>query len=168
MSAATVPLPLKFNCGFCRVSIKELSSHDDETREKKFKEQFSSALNLDDSLFSVKSERHTPFFNRRCSDVKKWFTKKWDPSSSRVDYLSTFSISKWEALSTQDKRKHSLSQCERCRQKYNDLQKSFPAKPVFENELCSKVSEIISHGNQATKKKTVESVLTPNLAQSSF
>ncbi len=168
--AAMIPVALQMNCGFCRVAIKELSNDhkfqrqkiDIETRENKFQQQFSSFSELDQSsIFNKTNTQRTCLFNRHCNQVLSMFSKKWITTSARLDYLSSFSILAWEKLSELEKRKHSLSNCERCQQKYNLLQTKFPGKPVFENTLCSAVSEIISSSTQKTKSKAVTSVLSP-------
>ena len=167
MAAAPLSISLHFNCGFCRVSIKELSHEykfrkkiDEKTREEKFREQFHSAFNLEEMIFD-KPPKYSSLFNRRCNQILNCFSKKWNPSSSRGNYVTVFSILNWEKLSRQEKNKHSLSECERCRQKYFELQCSFPCKPVYHNELCSKVGEVISHTTQKSKKIAINLVLSP-------
>ena len=176
MAAAQLPISLHFNCGFCRVAIKELSNEckyrkniDIKGREEKFREQFQSALNLEESLFE-KPHKHISLFNRRCDQVLNVFTKRWNPASSRSNYLTLFSVSTWKKLSQQEKNKHSLSECERYRQKYFELQCSFPSKPLFKNDLCSEVGAVISHTTQKSKKLAVDLVLTPlnNAFQAKF
>ena len=75
--------------------------------------------------------------------------------------MSAFARSKWDTLSPQEKKKHTLSECERCRQKYCELQRCFPGKAIFDNDLCSKVTEIIGHSNLKTRKKAIDLVVSP-------
>ena len=151
---------LSINCGFCRVAIVELTDYkkcrraiNQVAREEKFSELFS-CFNLDDSFFATNDKRLS-LFQKRCDQVLDMFRKKWNPTSLRMKYLETFSISSWEKLSMIEKKKHLLSKCERCRQK------NFPVKPVFEDALCSAVSEMIAHTSQKTKKEAITSIWSP-------
>ena len=97
MATAGLPVPLQFNCGFCRVSINELSSnskahckfHRDHinqvTREEAFRQQFS-CMNFDEELFK-KPDKLPSLFNRRCNQVMNFFSKKWNPCPSRLEYI---------------------------------------------------------------------------------
>ena len=85
MATAGLPVPLQFNCGFCRVSINELSTsskahskfHRDQinqvTREEAFRQQFS-CMNFDEELFK-KPDKLPSLFNRRCNQVMNFFLK---------------------------------------------------------------------------------------------
>ena len=61
-----------------------------------------------------------------------YFSKKWHPSSLRLEYVDTFSISKWKDLSATAKESHSLSCCNACYNSHPSLQKAYPGKPVYE------------------------------------
>lgn len=59
------------------------------------------------------------------------FSKKWHPSTARIEYTTTFSTTKWKSLSDENKSKHTISSCEACYHEFRYLQEAFPAKPVF-------------------------------------
>ena len=111
---AAVPVSLQINCGFCRVAIKKLSSRknkfkraqiDIDAREKKFREQFSTFDELDEScviLTQTETQRMSRQFNQHCNEVLNMFSKKWTTAAVRLEYLSNFSISSWEKLSQQE------------------------------------------------------------------
>ena len=70
-------------------------------------------------------------FDRKCSPLLEFMKKKWHPSTKRVEYLSTFSIVEWKSLSGTQKQVHTLANCVACYCSHQDLQESFPGKPVF-------------------------------------
>ena len=167
-AAAPLPIALQINCGFCRVSIKELSNNskfkrtniDIEARERKFREQFLYQLAGESvaDMFTTSSSDRTSLFNRHCNVIVNMFSKKWKTTASRLQYLSTFSKSAWEKLSQLEK-KHTISNCQQCHQKHLEIQKTFPGKPIFEDSFCTAVSELISHATKKTKNQTVVSLL---------
>ena len=66
-----------------------------------------------------------------CNKVLDMFSKKWHPSTARINYITTFCTANWKALSHESKSKHTLSSCEACYNEFRHLQETFPAKPTF-------------------------------------
>ena len=166
LSKTTLDVSIHFNCGYCRVAIKDLSNEHKFNRrllnvqsiEEKFRKLFV-CFDLNEDLF-VKPVPHPSLFDRRCTQVLNTFSKKWKSPAMRTRYLVHFSICNWEKLSATEKKKHSLSKCERCRQKNLELQSSFPGA-VYDDDLCTKVSNMISVTTQKNKKAALQSVLNP-------
>ena len=132
------------NCGYARTAIRELSSskrgstqqHIDKTkRVQQFKEIFDlPTFKLTDEMFTHPiSQQHLPTpFDRYCERINTHFSKKWHPSSKRLEYLDTFSISRWKGLPQLTKKNHSIGCCSACYNTYPSLQKAFPGKPTYE------------------------------------
>ena len=59
------------------------------------------------------------------------FKQKWKEEGGKDRYLAEFSPSKWLVLSNDEKQKHTLARCDRCHDKYKQLQEEFPLKPTY-------------------------------------
>ena len=93
-------------------------------------------------------------FRRHAERVMKAFHKGFRSAALRGRYVQAFSSDKWEALSQSEKSCHSLSNCVACATQFEQLQSTFPLKPVFlcpgedENESVSieRIDEICYQG----------------------
>ena len=93
-------------------------------------------------------------FRRHAERVMKAFHKGFRSAALRGRYVQAFSSGKWEALSQSEKSCHSLSNCVACATQFEQLQSTFPLKPVFlcpgedENESVSmeRIDEICYQG----------------------
>ena len=56
------------------------------------------------------------------------------PPAARLQYKRQFATLKWKSLSSDQRQKHSLSQCEACFVQFLQYQNLFPLKPLFEPE----------------------------------
>ena len=129
------------NCGYARTAICELSSSqrgiiDKTKREQQFRELFDlPTFKLKDDLFtSPNPELHLPApFDRYCERINACFSKKWHPSSKRVEYLDMFSMARWKDLPELAKVTHTMGYCTACYNAYPTLQAAFPEKPVYEH-----------------------------------
>ena len=65
-------------------------------------------------------------FDRGCQKIMEKFRMKWHPKESWYEYPSTFSVAAWEGLSLQNKRMHTLSDCQGCLRAHAMLQAKFP------------------------------------------
>ena len=61
--------------------------------------------------------------------ISSMFTK-WKCREKRIEYLQTFSISKWKQLPTSTKAHHTLSNCKECTIYHTTLQITFPGKKL--------------------------------------
>lgn len=154
------PLPLKLNCGFARVGIRELTSKQNgqcislQERKSKFRTCFSN-LQIPDDFFSGDPKR----FDKQCDKILEMFSKKWN-TPVRESYEKTFSITNWGKLSTEKQKQHTLSCCNQCSKDYSQLQRAFPGKPVH-NHLDSECSVSLSLPHIITnEKKEAQTVLT--------
>ena len=148
MNMNQIPLALSFNCGYARIAVYEISGVqrgkskcciNRKVRVKKFRSLFSTQTSF---------ERHDEFwndsksynFNKYSDFVLNCFSKKWKSQTSRAQYLETFSVSKWEAFSTNKKVLHSLSKCSQCAVEHLEVQLLFPCVPHFEPESLVKLA----------------------------
>lgn len=118
---------LAFNCGFARVAVKELT----RDRAQEFQNLFPIAsFQIPDGYFERTSSRQS-LFTRHCNKILDAFSRRWHPAEGHKDYLTTFSLSTWRALSDVEKTKHTLSNCSACAVHFKNLQEQFPMKPYY-------------------------------------
>lgn len=129
---------LLFNCGFARCAVRELTQLDRVKRKTDFQVLFSQCpdYGLNETYFQSIKGRFS-IFDRHCKSITEGWSKKWNTASSRTQYETTFSVSRWKALSTRDQHRHTLSCCNECSIKFTDLQLKFPLKPYHEAPLIS-------------------------------
>ena len=110
-SEQIVAIPLKFNCGFARVAVRELTQSKHDTPCDKFKKIFSMpTFKLPvDYFHESKRKRYKSRFSEHCNRILAGFSKRWCPPNSRVNYLVTFATTKWKKLPEAEKRQHTLS-----------------------------------------------------------
>ena len=96
----------------------------------KVNSKISSVSALLDEQFNDRGKNKSKFEYARQA-ILKTFTKKWYPQEAKQIYITTFSRANWKALSKGKKRKHTLSFCQECREKYYHLQKMFSCLPLF-------------------------------------
>ena len=153
------------NCGYARTAIRELSLSQrgskqtliDKTKQvQQFRELFDlPTFKLKDDLFtSPNPELHLPApFDRYCERINACFSKKWHPSSKRVEYLDTISMARWKDLPELTKVTHSMGYCTACYNAYPTLQAAFPEKPVYEPHT------IVSLPASASERELARNVL---------
>ena len=136
-------LSLEVNCGYARVAIRELTPTkrgtstqqiDKGRRENEFQELFGTPSFGIPATYYMKEGHKPSLFNRRCEYVTATFSKPWGKVADRLKYLATFSTKAWKGLKDEEKSEHSLSNCKRCYYDHYEIQKTYPAKPVFEPE----------------------------------
>jgi len=117
---------LAFNCGFARVAVKELT----RDRAQEFQNLSYCIIPNTRWIFWKKSSRQS-LFTRHCNKILDAFSRRWHPAEGHKDYLTTFSLSTWRALSDVEKTKHTLSNCSACAVHFKNLQEQFPMKPYY-------------------------------------
>ena len=65
-------------------------------RSQEFRQLFE--IRIQSSIFESDSS-HSSTFDKMCDTVLNMFSKKWHPSTGRIEYTATFSTAKWKALS---------------------------------------------------------------------
>jgi len=110
------PIALKYNCGYARAAIRELTprqkgryAHECNKvkRSTEFQNLFSS-FKIPSNLFESDGT-HPSTFDSNCETVLDFFKQRWNPASKKSEYEMRFSTMKWKSLSAQAKEKHSLS-----------------------------------------------------------
>ena len=132
-SEQIVAIPLKFNCGFARVAVRELTQPKHDTPCDEFKKLFSMpTFKLPADYFhESRRKRYKSRFSEHCDRILAGFSKRWCTPNSRVNYLVTFAINKWKKLPESEKKQHTLTKCDACALLYRDAQEAFPLKPVY-------------------------------------
>ena len=77
------------------------------------------------------SGSHNKIFNNCCEKILDYFSKKWHPSSKRLEYLSLFAADNWKQLAIREKEKHTLVFCVACFNNHHQLQECIPGKSVY-------------------------------------
>ena len=104
----TISYSFKFNCGFARCAIHELtpkgrnSATDKPRRMTEFHDLFKDCPNygLSSTYFENTSKCRESTFDRHCETIIQSWRKKWHPPEKRSLYETTFSIENWKALYT--------------------------------------------------------------------
>ena len=86
------------------------------------------------------------------------FSKKWHPQSSRQEYITTFSISKWNELPITVKKIHTISNCDARYNSYSFLQSTYPGKPLHEPE-----PQVVQQLPPLTKEKELTRIVLSEL-----
>ena len=163
--ATFTPTPLKFNCGYARTAIRELTPKktgrlgrniDTNKRSSDFKQLFAD-ISLPEGIFQTDCKGNSKF-NKHCNSIFDMFSKKWNPIV-KAEYEATFSIDNWKRLPVNDKKEHSLSFCSACSTNHTQLQKAFPGKPVFYSEQSISLSLPVTPSHSKTEKLEVRRVL---------
>jgi len=107
--------------------VKELT----RDREQEVQNLFPTAsFQIPDGYFERTLSRQS-LFSWHCNKILDAFSRRWHLAESRKDYLTTFSLSTWRALSDVEKAKHTLSNCSACAVHFKNLQEQFPMKPYY-------------------------------------
>ena len=150
-------MSLQVNCGYARTAIRELtspkrgSSHQCLEKEKRL-EDFRiffdiPTFKLTDELFKSSNYSLPTQFDRFCEMTLSFFTKKWHPQAACQEYIGTFSISRWNELSTTAKESHSISNCDACYNTHPSLQQAYPGKPFYEPQVMVSLPPVLKEKN---------------------
>ena len=107
----------------------------DKTKRLKCFSTLFKHCSIQPSLNVVKLSKSITYFDDYCDYILNAFGKYKSDMSSKKAYLGTFALSKWEKMSIADRKQHTISKCYTCCIKFNELQQSFPAQPVFAPSL---------------------------------
>ena len=77
--------------------------------------------------------------------------KKWHPANKRLEYIDTFSISKWNHLPNTSKEYHSFANCNACYSLHLSLQQAYPDKPIYVPEMVANLPPLNTERDQARK-----------------
>ncbi len=126
---------IKFNCGFARCAIRELTvaqSLNMEQRKEKLLELFSACPDYGLKNQKFQSNKGRPsLFDRNCQKIIEAWRTKWNTVSSKTAYEAAFSVDTWSAMSPSDQQRHTLASCYECCTKFPELQQNFPLKPYY-------------------------------------
>ena len=68
--------------------------------------------------------------------ICKLFNNKWQSKESREAlYLNAFSIDAWKALESEEREKHTLSECKACQEHHPQLANAFPTPATWMRKL---------------------------------
>ena len=151
---------MQINCGYARTAIRELSATkkgsgrkniDRTKRATDFKTIFSlPAYGLTDDLFDCHKSGCSRF-DYLCECTLNAFAKKWHPPNTRLQYIETFSITKWNKLTNAVKENHSLGNCNACYSLHLLLQQAFPDKPIYQPQIEVNISQLGTEKDSARK-----------------
>ena len=124
------PAALLINCGFVRVSLRELHYNSTANTFDVLHGRFGEEYGIQAALFAKRGHNKS-IMEYAIPIILKAFTKKWHPTKAKQEYLDHFSQAIWSNLSLGDKRLHTLSDCKQCMEKSYFLQCTFPLKPTL-------------------------------------
>ena len=89
---------------------------DKAKRASEFKELFALCpkYGLNESYFETDGQNGS-LFDRDCEKITMYFSSKWHPRESQVEYEQTFSTTNWKALPQHKQEEHTLANCKPCR-----------------------------------------------------
>lgn len=93
-------------------------------------------------------------FENHCSMVKAAFMHGFRCLDTKEAYPKAFSTANWKALSSLEKSCHSLSNCVSCTTQFEQLQESFPMKPVFHISQDENASVNVKKVSEACREVT--------------
>ena len=118
MAEHTTPRTLKVNCGYARTALRMLqmsnrAEHKGVVHRQKLQADFLKLFDIPtykipSSFMATKEGNHSEF-DKNCKNICSLFHKKWNPTTKRGEYVSTFSIDNWKALDDREKAQHTLS-----------------------------------------------------------
>ena len=116
------------NCGYARVAARHFTTNHYKGNKlphgsypkimAEFNQHFS-------TMPSFKVDYTTTI--KKFPAICRRFNMKWTPKSARKDYLEVFSIGAWNQLSTEDKQKHTITNCTECSKNMPNIFNSFPS-----------------------------------------
>ena len=95
--------------------------------------------------------------SKKFPTITRNFSNRWHPSETKHLYLSTFSISEWNTLASEEKTNHTLRDCQVCQTKYQHLSMAFPGtrrKPLTPLQIT------FSPGDLSTPQQCGSNLLT--------
>ena len=134
--------------------MKELTGD----RAQEFQNLFPTASFQIPKGYFERSSSRQPLFIRHCNKILDAFSRRWHPAESLKNYLTTFSLSTWRALSDVEKSKHTLSNCSACAVQFKNLQEQFPMKPYH---TVTQIEDLYSSSSTSKKseRETTRQVL---------
>lgn len=97
-------ITLNFNCGYAWVAVRELtpkgrwkSATYITERASKFRDLFGTNEQYGlQSLYFEANDKKPSQFDQDCEKIAQIWSKRWNPSSTRLEYEATFAIEKME------------------------------------------------------------------------
>lgn len=166
---------LLVNCGYARVSIHENSNPgiagpqarqtiNVQHRMNEFASQFSTypEYGIPSGYFEVNGKDNSSPFDRDSRKILDGIRGKFrsEIGAPRDAYVNTFSSKKWSELPDSEKKEHRLSNCTQCFELHEELQASFPLKPVHRPE-----QPIVTVHTDALQRQGVKAFTTNLLAE---
>ena len=114
-------ITLDFNCGYAQVAENSYQRGDGKALHTSLNEHRNLGIcltqmrSMDCSHRALKPTIKNPHnFDQECEKMVQIWSKRWNPSSTRLEYEATFAIEKWKKLSTEQKEQHTLKTCKAC------------------------------------------------------
>lgn len=95
--------------------------------------------------------------SKQIKSLKESFSRRWNPSSTKGEYLKAFSSETWNSLPLQSKQQHSIKSCSACDCNYSLQMGLFPVRSIALKRK-NPISEAIEI---QAKKIRVSQQLTP-------
>ena len=139
---ANIPVLLKFNCGFARCAVKEITAElaagktghvarvvDKKLRAEKFQKLFNlPSFGVPSGFYETTTKKKEPLFEARCKVILDAFSANWNSKCKQQEYKMAFTQAKWRKLPVVEKARHSLQKCMACAIQHAALQEAFPGQ----------------------------------------
>lgn len=149
------PASLQINYGYARTAIRELSSSKrGNTRKQNDKQKrsqdFQAIFDIPTLILQMNCLSHTAVPPHALTiSVSVLFCKENHRTIKRLEYIDTFSISKWRDLPSSSKEHHSLGNCSACYNTHLSLQEAYPGKPIHEPHTLVRLPSLTTESEQA-------------------
>ena len=115
------------------------------------------AYGVDTKIF----EGYGHLFERNRKKISTMFTK-WKCREKRIQYLQSFSISKWKQLPNSIQIRHTLSNCKECAIHHTTLQNAFPGKKLaLSKDVATTVKTVINANDETHATREILANLQP-------
>lgn len=119
---------MTLTCNFARVAVRHFTQQQMTKRHQLPKGSGAKVVHNYNDHFSVTSSMQVTcsYGLKHFTRITQRFNNRWRSTKSRVDYLKEFSLEKWGRLSTPEKEKHTLHDCQECQMQFPLLSAAFP------------------------------------------
>ena len=115
---------------------------------------------VDPKIFEGYGHRESLFEKNR-KKISAMFTK-WKCREIRIQYLQSFSISKWKKLPNSMQKRHTLSNCKECAIHHTALQNAFPGKKLaLSKDVATTVKKVINAKDETHATREILADLQP-------
>ena len=115
------------NCNYARAGIRTLYNRKSKNGHKLSQTELQSVINEYNQRYEGQDMhlQHSVGY-KRIPQLVATFNKKWHPQSQKDTFLAVFGLSAWAELTSEEKNKHTIRNCNACHTQHLSLTRAFP------------------------------------------